>query len=197
MSQRDEIDRNDNEVVAVGRKPKRKSILGIMFEDIILKNFNDMKTTFVDEVLIPQTMDWLYDLGTDFLSGVFQSSRSSSGRRSSSIFGRGNVDYTKRFRGVQGRRERRNEREEDVRDYEDISFDTRQDAERVLSKMIGTIERYDGTVSVADLLSFTGFKTSYTDRKYGWTNLEKARTYRGRDGRYYIDFPEPMPIEDD
>lgn len=191
----DQID--DENIVALGKKPKRKSILGIMFEDIIVKNFNDIKNTFVDEVLIPQTMDWLYNLGTDFLSDVFQSSRSSSGRRGTSIFGRERIDYNKRFHGTHGRRERRSEREEDVRDYEDISFDTRQDAERVLARMNSTIDKYDGTVYVADLLSFTGFRTNHTDHKYGWTNLDRARVYRAKDGRYYLDLPEPLPIEED
>lgn len=193
MSQRNEIDR-DSEIVAVGKKPKKKNIFSIMFEEIIIKNFDEMRTTFVDEVLIPQTMDWLYGVGIDFLSDLFHTSRS-SGRRGTSAFSR-NTDYSSKFR-THGRRERRSERTEDVRDYEDISFDNRQDAERVLAKMIATIEKYDGTVSVADLLSFTGFKTTHVDEKYGWTDLNNARTYRGRDGRYYLDLSEPLPIEDD
>ena len=196
MYQRDDDDIDTEKIVAVGKKPKRKSILGIMFEEIILKNFNEMKNTFVDEVLIPQTMDWLYGLGTDFLSDVFQTSRASSGRRSVSSR-RGFIDYGSKSRDIRGRRERRSEREDDVQDYEEISFGTRQDAERVLTKMIATIERYDGTVSVADLLSFSGFKTTYVDRKYGWTKLDRARACRGKDGRYYLDLPDALPIEDD
>lgn len=189
------MDQENKELVAVGKKTKRKSILGIMFEDIIIKNFNDIKNTFVDEVLIPQTMDWLYDLGTDFLSGILQSS-SSSYKRRDSAFSR-NIDYTSRFRNsVHGKRERRDERTEEVGDYRDISFDTRDAAENVLSKMINNINRYDGTVTVRDLLSFTGFKTNYTDEKYGWTDLSKARVFR-QNGRYYLDLPEPLVIEND
>lgn len=186
----------DDEIVARGKRPKRKSFLGIMFEEIIVKNFNEMKTTFVDEVLIPQTMDWLYDLGTDFLSGILQSSKSAPRRSGSSLFGR-TTDYGSRFRSsARGRRERRDEREEDIRDYEEISFDTRQHAEKVLAKMIGAIEDYK-MVTVRDLMTWSGLKTTWTDEKFGWTDLNSARSYRGKDGRYYLDLPEPRPIEDD
>lgn len=187
------MSQTDGEIVSVGKK-KRKNIFGILFEEICIKNFNEMKNTFVDEVLIPQTMDWLYDLGTDFLSGILQSSKSSSKRSGSSLFGR--TDYSSRFHGnTHGKRERRDEREENVRDYEEISFDTRPDAERILMKMMAAIERYQ-IVAVSDLLSWSGFKTSWTDEKFGWTDLSKAKVYRVN-GRYYLDLPEPHAIEED
>ena len=196
MSRREDDYDRDEEIVAQGKLAKSKSFLGIIVKDIIIRNFNEVKTSFVNEVLVPQTMDWLYGLCSNFLCDVFQTTNTSSGRKRSS-FGSGFTDYSNRFSSARSRRARRDEREEDIRDYEDIQFDTRQDAERVLSKMRANIERYDGSVTIRDLFSFCGLKSSWTDEKYGWTKLDKARAYRGRDGYFYLDLPEPFPIEDD
>ena len=195
---REMVNRTD-EAVAIGKKTKPKGVIETIIDEIIIKNINDVKTTFVHEVLIPQTMDWLYGLGSNFLSDVFQTPYDSD-RRSSSVFSsRKYTEYGNRFgSSARSRRERRDDRSDDVRDYEDISFDSRQDAERVLSKMIANMRKYDGTVTISDLFAFSGLKSSWTDEKYGWTNLDKARVYRGRrDGRYYLDLPEPFPIDDD
>lgn len=199
MSRDNEMVNRTNEAVAIGKKAKPKGVIETIIDEIIIKNINDVKTTFVHEVLIPQTMDWLYGLGTNFLSDVFQTPYDSGDRRSSIFSSRKYTSYGDKFgSSVRSRRERRDERAEDVRDYEDISFDTRQDAERVLSKMYASMRKYDGTVTISDLFAFSGLKSSWTDEKYGWTNLDKARVYRGRrDGRYYLDLPEPFPIDDD
>lgn len=194
----DELINRTSEAVALGKKPKPKGVFETIIDGIILKNISDIKDTFVNEVLIPQTMEWLYGLGTNFLSDVFQTPYDSD-RRSSVFSSKKYIKYGDKYESsARSRRERRDERIEDVRDYEDISFDSRQDAERVLSRMIANMRKYDGTVTISDLFAFSGLKSSWTDEKYGWTNLDKARIYRGRrDGRYYLDLPEPFPIDED
>lgn len=186
----------DNEVVAVGKKKKPKGVIETIIDDVVVPNISDIRTTFVNEILIPNTLDWLLDLGTNFLSNILQTPYDSSGRgysRSSRRY----KNYGDSYDRIHGKRERRSERVDDVRDYESIYFDTRQDAERILSRMQADIRKYDGTVTIQDLNSYCGLKSSWTDAKYGWTNLDKARTYRGRDGKYYIELPEPFPIDDD
>lgn len=85
--------------------------------------------------------------------------------------------------------------EEELRDYNDISFRTRQDAERILAKMIAEINKY-GTVTVHNLLAYAGFKTCWQDGQFGWTDLSDATIYRGQNGRFYLDLPEPFPFDD-
>ena len=196
MSRNNEmVDRND-EVVAVGKKKKPKGVLETIINDVIVQNISDIRTTFINEVLIPNTLDWLLDLGTNFLSNILQTPYDSSGRRSSRSFSRGYKSYSDSYERIHGKRERRSEHVEDVRDYESIYFDTRQDAERILSKLQSDIHKY-GTVTIRDLFSYCGLKSSWTDAKYGWTNLDKARAFRERDGKYYLELPEPFPIDDD
>ena len=171
-----------------------------MYEEIVKKNFSEMKTAIVNEVIVPRTMDWLHEIGINILDDLFKTNFSGSSRRST--FGsRSNYPYDKSYRGSSigsSNRERkeRSRWESDIRAWEQVSFDTRSDAERVISSMIGTIREYQ-TVSIADLFSFSGVDASWTDNKYGWANLDSARAVRGKDGRYYLDLPEPLPIDED
>ena len=188
------------EPVAKGQISKnRKGILSTIFEEIVVKNFKEMKNTFIQDVVVPQTMDWMYGLLSNMLNDVFKTPGTSYSR-SSSIFSGGRTDYGRRYRGSSNgisRRERREDaRREDIRDWEEASFDTRADAERVISSMRATINDY-GTVTIADMFSFSGIDSSWADNKYGWADLDKAKAFRGRDGRFYLDLPDPLAIDDD
>ena len=175
----------------------RKGVFSIIFEEIILKNFNDMKETFVQEVLIPQTQDWMFGILSDMLNDMFKSPGSSYGRSGSIFSGRRGRDYTRSFKGSSRRDRRDDDRySDDIRDWEEISFDNRADAERVISSLKGTLRDYQ-TVTIGDLFSFSGVNSSWADNKYGWADLDNARAIRGRDGRFYLALPEPRPIDDD
>ena len=80
-------------------------------------------------------------------------------------------------------------------DYEDISFKSRGDAERVLDEMRARLKRY-GSVSVADFYGFTDDETTveYTDYDYGWTDLGKANVARVREG-FIIDLPKAVHLD--
>jgi len=191
------------EPVAQGSLSKnRKGVFRIIFDEIISPNFEDLKTNFVQDVIVPRTMDWLYELGSNMLNDLFKTNRSSSGRSLGSSRS-GHSDYGSYFRGTSRGSSRREPRDDsrhknDIRDWEEISFDSRADAERVISSMIATIDEYQ-IATIADLFDFSGIDSapSWADNKYGWTVLDNARTERGRDGRFYLVLPKPMAIEDD
>lgn len=81
-------------------------------------------------------------------------------------------------------------------DYDDISFDSRGDAELVLDQMRDLVDgdRGFGLVTVADMYDLAGLQAPFTARKYGWFNLRTAEVFRGRDG-FYIRLPKAMPID--
>lgn len=78
-------------------------------------------------------------------------------------------------------------------DYDDIILDTRGEAENVMERMYDLIETYK-MVSVADLYELVGVTGSYTDNKYGWTDISTASVVRIRDG-YVIKMPRAMPLD--
>lgn len=78
-------------------------------------------------------------------------------------------------------------------DFDDIIFDTRGEAEQVLSSMDDLIDVY-GTVSVADLYDLAGITgRNYTDNKYGWTDIRTARVVRVKEG-YTLELPRALPL---
>lgn len=77
--------------------------------------------------------------------------------------------------------------------YDDIIFETRGDAEIVLSRMEELLERFE-VVSVADLFDLAGITCNYTDNKYGWTDLRGAEPRRVSGGGYVIDLPRATSL---
>ena len=81
-----------------------------------------------------------------------------------------------------------------VKDYDDIIFDNRGDAEAVLSSMEDVIDQY-GVVSIADLFDLAEVSNSnYAMNNYGWTDLRTANVVRVRDG-YILKLPRALPIK--
>lgn len=79
--------------------------------------------------------------------------------------------------------------------FDNVVFESRGEAERVLDFMYGILEEYQ-LVRVADLYELSGITdTSYTDVGYGWTDLSGACVVRERRGGYRIKLPRPMPID--
>lgn len=77
--------------------------------------------------------------------------------------------------------------------FDDIILETRGEAEEVLSHLLELVENY-GVASVADLYELVGITGSFTDNKYGWTNLSTASVSRVRDG-YLLNLPNATPID--
>ena len=82
-----------------------------------------------------------------------------------------------------------------VFDYDEIVFDTRGDAEAVLSQMEEIINHYQ-VCSVADLYDMANISNPpYTSVKYGWTSVRTATVVRARGGGYVIKLPRAIPID--
>jgi hypothetical protein len=79
-------------------------------------------------------------------------------------------------------------------DADDLLFATRPEAELTLERMYDMLKEYE-TVSVADLNSLVGRSSSYTDQKWGWTNLHGCRIFRDRNQGYVLELPKVTPID--
>ena len=77
-------------------------------------------------------------------------------------------------------------------DYNDIIFETRGDAELVLSELDELMDTYE-MVSIQDLYSAAGLDCPYTYNNYGWTNIRSAAVIRVNDG-YMIKLPKAKPL---
>lgn len=74
--------------------------------------------------------------------------------------------------------------------FEDIYFETRQDAELVLGKMMEFVAEY-GWITVGELHSWLGLPSDYAHENWGWTELHGTRVLFTTEG-YVIDLREPV-----
>lgn len=102
------------------------------------------------------------------------------------------VSYNHYYNGNENQPNRNSQNHLNNYSFEEVIFNSRGEAEDVLSKLSEAIEEY-GLVSVGDFYDLCGIHSSYTDNKYGWSNLREAFTERNRDG-YIIKLPRPKPI---
>ena len=86
------------------------------------------------------------------------------------------------------------ERRPSVNDFNDVIFESRGEAEEVLSSLMDIIVDY-GATTVADLYDLVGITGSFTDNKYGWTDLAGSGVSRARGGGYIINLPKAVYIE--
>ncbi len=180
---------------------RKKGVLRILLDEVILANMNDIKDHFIEEVLVPATLDWLYDLSSSFINDIFKTGGGRSGGSTlPAMYRIGNTQYSNCYRST--RKEREPKQTGKMNSYRDICYKTRGDAEKVLFSLRDTAEHYQIT-TVSDFLEFSmapaNMCSSWTFTTIGWTlpMLERVRVIRGGDGMFYLDLPNPMQIDHD
>lgn len=156
------------------------------------ENFEGAGDMVLKEVIIPTIIDGLRDsiyAATDYiLYGSGQRSRSGQrrgGRRD------GYTEYSKKSQQKSGR----GRTSPNASAYY-FTFDVRADAEKVLDQMRDVAEQRD-FVTIMDMFAIARRQTSnYTYNDWGWYDLRSALVRRTNDGRFYLDLPKPVPIED-
>ena len=146
----------------------------------------------LNDILIPAFKSTVSDMvngGIEML--LFGERRSSSG--ASKIYrdrSRSYVPYNRISREDDRRSLSRSARTN--HDFDQITIESRGEAEDVLSHLVDLIEDYE-VASVADYYDLLGIESKFTDSKYGWTNVRDAYVERVRNG-YSIHLPRPREI---
>lgn len=171
------------EKVVSGAVTRKKKTVGSK----IAEDVTNVKTYLLKDVLIPSAKKLIVDLVKD---GIEMLAYGSSGRRGErSIVDR--VSYDKRY--IRDDDRYRSAPTTRARfDYDQIEFRSKDDADKVLTRLDEVIETY-GHARVSDLYDLMGMSCDYTCNDYGWTNLSTAKPIRTRDG-YVLDMPRAMPI---
>lgn len=153
---------------------------------LISDDASNVKSYVIRDVLIPTFKKTILDVVDMILFGGEGGSK------------RSRNDSRPPYRSYYEDRDRheRRARPGNVFDYDDITFDSRGDAELVLDQMREMVDRESGygLVTVADMYDMAGLSVPYTARNYGWFNLRTAEVMRGHDG-YYLKLPRAMPID--
>ena len=169
---------------------KKQSKFRKLTEEIISEDAKNVKSYVLGEVLIPAIKKAISDIVTDGIDIILYGESRKGSKRSTADY----VSYNRKYQD----RDYRSGRVDRTTttsgySYDDIVLATRGEAQDVLDRMDELIDAYQ-IVRVADLYDLVGVTGSYTDNKYGWTNIRNAEIIRVRDG-YMIRMPRAVPID--
>lgn len=192
-----ETERPKIEAVATGTTSKRKRSLFRRFADTFFtEDVGDVKTYILYDVVIPAIKENVADIINSAVSMIFFGETSRRSRKPTGSSTGSKVNYGSYFNSGE-RRERMPayNRSRIAHNFEDVVFDNRADAESVLDGMIEILNSEYRQVSVADFYDLAGISTSFTDNKYGWTDLRGARVVGSPSRGYIIELPRCVTLE--
>lgn len=186
------------EKVVIGEVQRRKKPLGKQFKEYFIGN--DARSVFASillDVLIPSAKDTMADAvsqGVELM--LFGSARSTSRRTGRLPFSHSSQKtYTNYSTGSSFRRDEGpslSRRARATHNFDEIILATRPEAEEVIDRLFDLIGKY-GNATVADLYDLIGVTGSFTDDKWGWTDLRGAGVERIRNG-YVLNLPPTEPL---
>lgn len=175
--------------VVTGKTQTKKNEVRKFTRDFFAEDWESIKKFIKQDILIPAVKRTFYDVFEGGLSRALFGGQGGGSRHRSSADKVSYRDYTASSRKSDNYRSGTRS----VLDYDDIIFDSRGDAEAVLTTMIDIIDQYE-EVSVAALYELANVRNApHTANKYGWDNLSRAYVDRNRDG-YVIKLPRAMPL---
>lgn len=176
-------------VVSGEVKTKKKNEIRKFTDLIISDDVDNVKSYILMDILIPSFKKAISDIVTNGIDILLYGETGKTRRNGN----QSRASY-ERYYDRNDHREYRASRSINRYDYDDIIFDNRGEAERVLDCMYDLLDQYR-LVSVADLFDLAGIDhNNYTDNDYGWDNLQSAKIMRIRDG-WKIKLPKAMPIK--
>lgn len=180
---------------------RKKSFTRRLTEHFVGANARGAWSHIALEVLLPMIKDGFVETFHEGIDHVFDNDRRYS-RRGRSRPGSGSYVSYNRYSQSSHRNERDRDRDEPRRisrrgranhNFEEIILPTRVEAEEVIERLFDLIDKFE-VATVADLYDMVGVTDEYTDRKWGWEDMQGARATRVRGG-YLLDLPRPEPIE--
>lgn len=184
------------EPIITGEVHKKKQTAGDKMKKLFIKE--DTKSVFsyvFNDILVPALGNTIVDMIRNGAEMIFlgsargprtYNSNPGSGRiRYDSYYDR--RDFDQDYRGRYPQRPSM-----PTYSYDDITFESRADAEAVLVRLKERIYE-SGAVSVAFLYSLVHWQSDYTADGYGWRDLRDAQVVLVRDG-YWLRLPRPVVI---
>lgn len=166
-------------------RTRRPSFAKKIRDTFINEDADTIKGYILFDVIVPEIKEVIMETVNIILFG---NSRPSGKKKNSSY-----VSYSS-YSSPSYNKPRQTERRQQISDINDIIFESRGEAEEVLSNLVDIVVDY-GAATVADLYDLVGVTGSFTDNKYGWTDLGGVNVHRARGGGYIINLPRAMAID--
>jgi hypothetical protein len=185
-------DRKVEKVISGTAKTKKKSEIRKFTDIFVSEDVGNVKNYIFMDVLIPAVKKAISDIVTNGIDMLLygESGRTKKNSTASKISYRSFYERP----GDRDRRDTNFSRSRNGLDYDNIIFETRGDAQAVLSAMEDAIDEFK-FVSIGDLYDLADISThNHAINNYGWTNLSTASVQRVRDG-YMLKLPRALPLE--
>ena len=182
-------DKKVEKVISGSAKPKKKGEMQKFADVFISEDVGNVKSYILMDVLVPAIKKAISDIVTNGIDMILYGETGRTRKASSGT----KVSYGKYYDREPDRRRDRSISSRGGYDYDDIVFETRGDAKKVLDSMNDIISQY-GVVSVLDLYDLADVSTdNYAANKYGWTDISGCKAIRVRDG-YILKLPRALPL---
>lgn len=185
------VDREHIEKVINGTAKVRTNNVRKFTDSFFAEDISTVKNHLRDDVFIPEIKKLIVNLIKDGVD-IFFNGRVTRGDKRDRFAG-DYVSYNRFSDKGSERRPYESARTNNRFNYEDILFETRGQAERVLDAMDGIIRKY-GVVDVAAMYEMVELTAPFTANNYGWMDISTATVERVYGG-YVIRLPKAMPIE--
>ena len=175
--------------VVTGNVKRSKNGCSKLADVFISEDVSNVKNYILMDVIVPAIKKAISDVITN---GIDMLLYGSNGRTNANRSTASTISYN-RYYGRDDHPRTSDPVQTSRYSYDNITLDTRGEAEEVLARMDEIIDTYK-MVRVADFYDLVGVTGNYTDNKYGWTNIRNAEVVRVRDG-YRIKLPRALPID--
>ena len=182
--------KNVQKVVKGVATVKKKSEFNKFMGNFISEDANKVGSFLFTDVIVPGVVKIITDSLKDGIDIIFKGASSRNSRSSGGYQG----NYVS-YNNYSNRNDNqyRPAANKQVHSPSDITLPSRRDAEAVLNQLRDILQTY-GAVTVADLYDSVGITHSFTDVKYGWTDLRNADVSRDGDG-WYVKLPNAYPLD--
>lgn len=176
-------------------KEKKKSGIRKAEEALISEEASTVKEYLIWDVLLPALKDTVVDMIKKGTDAIFYGDRRPRGNNIERRNGTTYVRYDKPSYDSGRRNNYSKPRFSGRFNFNDIIFESKNDAEAILDELVESTIRY-GMVPVSDFYELANLEYTYTDYKYGWADLSRARVERVREG-YILYLPRPILLDDE
>lgn len=189
--QKPDPDKKEIRRVVTGKVRRKPKSAGRKLEEAFIQEKPESVGSYLLwDVLIPAIKDTVSEMikrGIDAI--LYGNNKPSNVVRKN---GRSYTRYDKAsYEEPRGRRGSLNRRA--VNRFDDLIFDSRVEAEEILSEMVSLLDEYD-IVTVADFYEIVGEESNYMDNDYGWYDLRRATVEHTRDG-FVLNLPKARRID--
>lgn len=178
------------EVRTVVKNPAKtkKNEIRKLTDVFISEDASNVKSYIWMDVLVPTIKKAIVDIVTDGVNMIFFGEKS----RNSRSIGSSKISYRNYYDQKNDQRYGEPAKQRSRFDYDDVTFESRREAEDAIEEMQHVISRY-GAVTVADLYDMAMLYPPYTSNKYGWYSVSNATVVRAGN-RYVIKLPPAEPV---